>query len=516
MKKTKVKFLLAFIVMLVAICLIGTGKVNAVEITDETLQEVANMIPDKIQLDLQEVEYEKSYAIIETEIKKSLDANNVEYNKVMSPYGYYALELQGQFKGISIPVYDFGSIIDKDSLYHHSIPLETETSSNSYTKSIELVYNNTDKYNKADEQAVKNLDIKLAGYFEVGLDNAQQGLNEAFQVAGEYYTNLVNDKSIVVKVSAGAGGQENPLNAQVFESGGRMAIFKNGILYDVRQCGNFISVPSITIPSNIPDDKITDYILNIVKPMYKEFSEEVWGIPFDGNLEVSKGAVYHFRESVSHNADGTLNEKYVDVTIPDGYTVGIDGKGDYIIARKETNTSTVIKTDEETNIKLESNTSVIPNDTVLEVKPITDGIILSTVKESLNGISTEFKIYDITLKSNGTEIQPNGKVKISIPIPSDYNKDRLEVYRIADNGEKIRYEITIDGDYATFETDHFSTYVLAEKEEQQEQATNNEQTSNEHKLDETPKTGSTSVLGIIVAVAVISLVGIVIIKKNNK
>ena len=74
MKKTKVKFLLAFIVMLVAICLIGTGKVNAVEITDETLQEVANMIPNKIQLDLQEVEYEKSYAIIETEIINN--ANN--------------------------------------------------------------------------------------------------------------------------------------------------------------------------------------------------------------------------------------------------------------------------------------------------------------------------------------------------------------------------------------------------------------------------------------------------------
>ena len=120
------------------------------------------------------------------------------------------------------------------------------------------------------------------------------------------------------------------------------------------------------------------------------------------------------------------------------------------------------------------------------------------------------------MKSNGTEIQPNGKVKISIPIPSDYNKDRLEVYRIADNGEKIKYEITIEGDYATFETDHFSTYVLAEREEQQEQTTNNDQTSNEHKLDETPKTGNTSVIGIIIAVAVISLAGVVIIKKNNK
>lgn len=515
MKKTKVKFLLAFIVMLVAICLIGTGKVNAVEITDEILQEVANMIPDKIQLDLQEVEYEKSYAIIETEIKKSLDANNVEYNKVMSPYGYYNLELQGQFKGISIPLYDWGGMISRESMTKFNLPIQIDTNpNNNYNKTIELVYNNTDKYNKADEQAVKNIDIKPAGYYEVGFDKIGD-LYEMFRVAGEYYTKQVNDNSIIVKAFAGVAELDNPLNIKTGESGTYIGIFKNGILYDVRLVGNDMSVPSITIPSNIPDDKITDYILNIVKPMYIEFFEEN-GIPFDGNLEVSKGAVYHFRESVSVNEDGTLNNKYVDVTIPDGYTVGIDGKGDYIIARKETSTSTVVKTDEETNIKLESNTSVIPNDTVLEVKPITDGIILSTVKESLNGISTEFKIYDITLKSNGTEIQPNGKVKISIPIPSDYNKDRLEVYRIADNGEKIRYEITIEGDYATFETDHFSTYVLAEREEQQGQTTNNEQTSNEHKLDETPKTGSVTVIGIIIAIAVISLAGIVIIKKNNK
>ena len=54
------------------------------------------------------------------------------------------------------------------------------------------------------------------------------------------------------------------------------------------------------------------------------------------------------------------------------------------------------------------------------------------------------------------------------------------------------------------------------EKEQQEQATNNEQTSNEHKLDETPITRSTSVLGIIIAIAVTSLAGIVIIKKNNK
>ena len=103
-------------------------------------------------------------------------------------------------------------------------------------------------------------------------------------------------------------------------------------------------------------------------------------------------------------------------------------------------------------------------------------------------------------------------VKISIPIPSDYNKDRLEVYRIADNGEKIRYEITIDGDYATFETDHFSTYVLGEKAE--ETTTINTETTAKGEKDETPKTGATATIAGITALVI--LIGTVVIIKKCK
>lgn len=271
MKKTKVKFLLTFIVMLVAICLIGTGKVNAVEITDETLQEVANMLPNKIQLDLQEVEYEKATSTIISEIEKALQENNITYNKTNS-YGITQLELQGEFEGIVIPINDhhFYSVEYFNKYY---IYLRADKNSVYYNKEIELVFNNSDKYNTEDEQAVKNLDIEPAGYYEVGLDKVGD-LYEMFRAAGEYYTKQINDSSITVKVWAGVAELDNPLNIETCESGTYIGIFKNGILYDVRPVGNDISVPSITIPSNISDDKITDYILNIVKPMYEEFHEE--------------------------------------------------------------------------------------------------------------------------------------------------------------------------------------------------------------------------------------------------
>ena len=83
------------------------------------------------------------------------------------------------------------------------------------------------------------------------------------------------------------------------------------------------------------------------------------------------------------------------------------------------------------------------------------------------------------MESNGVEIQPNGMVKISIPIPEIFYNADLAVFRIDDDGTKTPYsvaETAIEGvRYITFETEHFSTYVLAD-------ITDTEK-------DETPKTG---------------------------
>ena len=52
---------------------------------------------------------------------------------------------------------------------------------------------------------------------------------------------------------------------------------------------------------------------------------------------------------------------------------------------------------------------------------------------------------------------------VKIPIPSDLNEKNLVVYYIPSSGEKEAHEVTVKDGYASFETDHFSTYVLAEK-----------------------------------------------------
>lgn len=192
--------------------------------------------------------------------------------------------------------------------------------------------------------------------------------------------------------------------------------------------------------------------------------------------------------------------------------------------KSEDNTNTTIK-NEETNIELKADTNVVPSNTKLEATEIKTEKILNIVKESLKEISNKYISYDITLKSDGVAIQPNGKVKISIPIPSNFDKTKLSVFRISDDGTKIKYDTKVENNVATIETDHFSTYVLAENNVV---AKNDDNKNNTTKIqeptqqtkkgekDETPKTGTIDIVGYVLLVSVLSVVGIVELKKKLK
>ena len=103
-------------------------------------------------------------------------------------------------------------------------------------------------------------------------------------------------------------------------------------------------------------------------------------------------------------------------------------------------------------------------------------------------------------------------------MPTDYDKTKLAVYRVDVDGAKTEYKTTVEGDYATIETDHFSTYVLAEKTTKVAEATNNTETTTtttdtSKELDETPKTGTIDIINYVIALTVLAGVGIVAIKK---
>lgn len=163
-----------------------------------------------------------------------------------------------------------------------------------------------------------------------------------------------------------------------------------------------------------------------------------------------------------------------------------------LIDYSETNNAniniTTIKTDSKTNIKLEASSDIIPDNTIIDVIEITSGETFDKIKNFFPKIES-FKAFDITLKANDTNIQPNGKVRISIPIPVGFNVSRLIVYRLEEDGTKTEYQVTVTNEYATFETDHFSTYVLGETVANDDKSIQKQEENKEVNDTKLPQTG---------------------------
>lgn len=192
----------------------------------------------------------------------------------------------------------------------------------------------------------------------------------------------------------------------------------------------------------------------------------------------------------------------------------------YVITNSTEDTKTPISLSNN-EIKMDTTTNVIPENTKLLVEEVTSGNNYNIVSKALETDVNKFVLYDISLESNNAKIQPSGKVKISIPIPNGFDKNNISVYRVEDNGNKIEYTTKVENidekEYAVFETDHFSNYVIAEKttkvEKQQE---TQKQENTQHILDNEPKTGVESKIILVEVVLFVSLIGLIVCKKKKE
>ena len=115
-------------------------------------------------------------------------------------------------------------------------------------------------------------------------------------------------------------------------------------------------------------------------------------------------------------------------------------------------------------IEITSGDSSIPLDTSLTVNNVED----SSIKDIIG--TENYKSYDISLYSDAKNAKieklDNGKFLVKIPVPIELNGKDLIVYYITSEGAKEEHEVIVKDGYASFETNHFSTYVLAEKTEE--------------------------------------------------
>ena len=504
---TKRNCLKILVILGLALLLMCVFNVNinfayaANEVNQEYLDSLIKILPDEVELDISEKQAMQEHIVTS---KESLIGNKKLKEQITLIFAQNNIDITA-LKEQNI---EFDAWITEDLKGEIGLIVYNPSGHLSANKTIKIIYNNSNNHNIVEETKVMNV-IKnnIPKYYIMTIDKNGNRDLDPFEVVENYYSNLLNDSSITFNATSRAGG----LAPFVTGYTGAMQVFKGDLFCGtIGDIGNGIFLDKIIIPENIEntDEAYIKYSLPIVK---KALSKYV-----DGEVSLKAGN------------DEFINNKYytdkVSNSIIDSfYTVTLDGNtmGPVILEKEKTTETEVNIEDTVTNIKLETTKDIVPEGTQLIVNKVTAGNEYVLVENSLKDTVSKIVVYDISLQSNGVDIQPNGKVKISIPIPKDYNKANLVVYRIDENGTKTEYAVKILDNYAVFETDHFSTYVLAEKaniedntQTETPQEEEKQDTTNEHIKDETPKTGSNDIATIVCSIlSALSAAGIAIVKK---
>ena len=126
--------------------------------TDKTViaEQIINLIPDTLKLDINEIEYEKAEKEIEKNIIDICKDNSINTDD---------LEKQGLKINIETSL-----LYTEENFYKASIKVE-DNETILAEKTIKLSYKNQANYNAADEQYVKSLELSIPKYFEISLEN---------------------------------------------------------------------------------------------------------------------------------------------------------------------------------------------------------------------------------------------------------------------------------------------------------------------------------------------------------
>ena len=120
-------------------------------------------------------------------------------------------------------------------------------------------------------------------------------------------------------------------------------------------------------------------------------------------------------------------------------------------------------TDSATGVKVSAGKGVFEEGVQLVVDAITSGADYEAAASALSDVGKKFKLYEIHFEdADGNEVQPNGTVTVSYPIPKGFDEDKLVLYRINEDGTKTLVKGTVDSGLYKVISRSFSTYALVE------------------------------------------------------
>ena len=97
----------------------------------------------------------------------------------------------------------------------------------------------------------------------------------------------------------------------------------------------------------------------------------------------------------------------------------------------------------------------------LEVSQVFDGKSFQLISANYGDVKSA--VFDISTYKDGVKVQPNGKIKVRIPLPQGFGGGNIFVcYVDSENGEVQKIKATVNGGYVEFEAEHFSEYAVVE------------------------------------------------------
>lgn len=270
-----------------------------------------------------------------------------------------------------------------------------------------------------------------------------------------------------------------------------------------------LNYKAINLENNKEDNLFTNFAF--YKPQYKN----------NANLKIGDKDIIRDGNIINDFIKKSYAIYYIDTTNTleidkyDGNIFYSNMSSTFVINNQSINTSCTLTTKDDTGIILEFLSKNFESESSkglircveLKTSKITEGETYKTIKSSLS--SSKFYAYDITTMFEDKTIQPNGKVKVKIPLPNDIDSTKTTIYSISEKGEKTEIKQVIETinnqKYATFETNHLSTYVIAEKSTDKNntpQGVNN----NNNKNDTTKATGKIPKTGIVKNINILLIV----------
>lgn len=289
-------------------------------------------------------------------------------------------------------------------------------------------------------------------YASSNYDTFIDHFNASINYSTEFQKKL-NNTNFVAKLDARAGWDDK------FTSGGYglLNFLYNGIVYSYVELAGVKQNNVLYVPSDT-DDTREDYIKAALDRINAYVPNADIKIDYAGqisDIDEDEFSVISLEDIV--DVSKTLGE-YYKVTIGDNVYYYFIAKDSSKMRSPVMNTVDVI-----TDIGIETSSSTVPLDSKINSVIIDSNS--SEYKEFLkrvnisNGIVVDLSLFSESINNNISKID-DGIFKVYVPLTSELKKLDLSSYYIKDNGEIEKHDVTIEGDYLVFTTDHFSTYVI--------------------------------------------------------